>query len=455
MNATVTALQHLTAEAQIIRQRSSLTAFEPQRAVQHLSAALQKLRNKAGTVPTSRPKVDVKAIWSTFQAAGFDLDALDGLEFRALCCDEETAVRPEFVEALEKAPDRLRRPRCIYGLVNGYFASWRTIASPHRLETLLCRCFEENAGKNLVLNKWRKQSSLFSSQAAAFLANEICSEQRKVEEILQRHLVGPLTKLGLAARAGTARMACERFRQEETRHDSEWSFQFLKWLTEHVLSDVTPADTFAEAISSLILSESAKRSETFQRVLKSYVQTHKRLGDPRTREAGPNWRLMTPEASQRYLSWLARDSIIFFFNTILPNTNENRRRKDFWLRYHDRIRDFQVAVSEADAWKVKANQHKSDLLYHSRIEHPTTSAFLMQFEGWGGQQYVIIEFSENGNAAYIYRLGDFHAQKLSLRSPRFAALSRLKFDKTHRIFHTLEWEPRTAYRLASDFGIRP
>jgi hypothetical protein len=35
-----------------------------------------------------------------------------------------------------------------------------------------------------------------------------------------------------------------------------------------------------------------------------------------------NWRPIASEAAQRYLSWLARDNIIFFFNTILPNTNE-------------------------------------------------------------------------------------------------------------------------------------
>src|SRR5207245_6967641 len=140
---------------------------------------------------------------------------------------------------------------------------------------------------------------------------------------------------------------------------------------------------FYYAISSLILSESAKRSEVFQRALRSYVQNHKMLGDPRVRESSLNWRSMAPEAAQHYLSWLARDSIIFFFNTILPNTNENRRRKEFWLRYHDRIRDFQVAVSEADHWKVKASQKTSELLCYSHVAHPTTSAFLMRFDGYG------------------------------------------------------------------------
>lgn len=455
MNFTRAALQQLGAEGYIIRQHASSVVVEAERAVHHLAAELDKLRKRASTIPTSSPTVDVSAIWAKLDAARFDLGGLDEVEFRVLCCDEETSVRGEFVAALEKHPERLRRARCIYGLVNGYFAGWRSMAAPERLEGVLRRCLERNSGSNLVLTKLRKHPELFSPEAATFLATKIVTEQIKVEEVLERHLVGPVTKLGIAARGEVALSACARFRREEKQKDSEWSLHFLKWLTEQVLTDLTPQDIFARVISSLILSESAKICEPFQHALKTYVQTHKRLGDPRIRESEPNWRFMEAEARQRYLSWLARDSILFFFNTILPNTNENRRRKDFWLRYHDRIRDFQVAVSQADAWKVRANQYKSDLFCYSQIDHPSTSAFLMQFKGWGGEQYVVIEFSENGNAAYIYKLADFHGNRLSLRSSRFPSLSCLKFDKTDRIFHTADWETRTAHRLSSEFGIMP
>jgi hypothetical protein len=225
-------------------------------------------------------------------------------------------------------------------------------------------------------------------------------------------------------------------------------------MTESVLSDLTEAGAFADAIGTLILSQSAKRSESFQRGLLSYIQCHKRLGDPRARESLPNWRSIAPEAAQRYLSWLARDSIIFFFNTILPNNSENRRRKDFWLRYHDRIQDFQVAVSDADEWKLKSSQDSEDFNYYSEVAHPTTSAFLMKFEGYG-QQYLIIEFSEKGHAAYIYRMADFEARGLTLRTHRFDLKNELKFDDTNRIFHSGDWEHKWASKLSFELGIRP
>jgi hypothetical protein len=339
-------------------------------------------------------------------------------------------------------------------MVNSYFAEWRTMKNPLAVEGLLTSAFERHNAKNPVVQKWLASKAVFSERAAEFLSEKICSDQKAVDDVLREHYVGQLTKLGMSIRASAAKSACEYLRRVEGRQDNEWSLRYLQWTTEKVLSDLTLPDAFSEAVGSLILSDSAKRSEGFQRALRSYVQNHKRLGDPRLRESARNWRSIAPEAAQRYWSWLARDSIVFFFNTILPNNSGNQRRKDFWLRYHDRIKDFQVAVSEADVWKVKANQKSTDLLYYSLVAHPTTSAFLMSFEGYGGH-FLVIEFSETGNAAYIYNIADFESRGLTLRTGQFSVKNDLKFNTTHRIFHNAYWERKAAYKLSSEFGIRP
>ena len=454
MNFTSGALQQLAAENQVIRHRAALPLVDGQRACLQLGSTLQKLRQKLSVVKVDRPKLDVERVWSDFSAARHDLGALDGLQFRALCSAEKTALRPEFIAALARNPERLKRSRCLYGMVISYFSEWREMKNPAAVERLLTAVFGTYNGKNPVVHKWHISERLFSENAASFLAGEICGGQKTVDEVLKNYYVGPLTRLGLSVRAAAARSAGEHLRRMEGSRDNEWSIRYLQWMTEGVLSDLTASDAFADAITSLILSESASRSETFQRALRSYVQNHKRLGDPRIRESSLYWRSIAPEAAQRYLSWLARDSIIFFFNTILPNNNENRRRKDFWLRYHDRIKDFQVAVSEADLWKVKANQKDSELIYYSQVAHPTTSAFLMRFEGYG-RHYLVVEFSEKGNAAYISQFSDFEAQGTTMRTYRFELAAHLKFDKTHRIFHMGDWEHKAAYRLSSEFGIRP
>jgi hypothetical protein len=454
LNFTLAALQRLTAEGQLIRHRAALPAANGQRECLPLSGTLQKLRQKHSVVKLDRPKLNIKLVWAEFATSEYDLGRLDGLKFRALCSDETTALRPEFISALTRNPEKLKRSRCLYGIVNGYFSEWRTMNDPGTVERLLASVFSSYNGKNLVVQKWHASRALFSEQAATFLADEICLGKKAVDDVLKDYNVRPLTKLGLSVRASAARSACDYLRRMEGMREKAWHLGYLNWITENVLSELTLPDAFSYAISSLILSDSAKRSEGFQAALRYYVQNHKRLGDPRVRESSLNWRTIAPEAAQRYLSWLARDSIIFFFNTILPNNNENRRRKDFWLRYHDRIKDFQVAVSDADLWKVKASQKNSELLYYSQVVHPTTSAFLMRFEGYGAH-YVVVEFSEKGNAAYIFTASDFESKRVTLRTPRFELKKHLKFDDSHRIIHIGDWEAKASYKLASEFGIRP
>ncbi len=88
-----------------------------------------------------------------------------------------------------------------------------------------------------------------------------------------------------------------------------------------------------------------------------------------------------------------------------------------------------------------------------------TSAFLMVFEGYG-TEYVVIEFSENDNAAYIYARKAFESGGVKLRSDSFNLREDLKrMDDAHeRILHPREtlqrWEVK-ATRILADLGIRP
>src|ERR1700740_3641271 len=125
MNFTLGALQQLTAEEQVIRHRATPPQIDGPQACRALNTTLEKFRLKGATINVDRPKLDVKKVWTSFAAGHFELDTLNGVEFRALCSSDETALRPEFIRALERKPDKLKRSRCLYGLVNNYFALWR------------------------------------------------------------------------------------------------------------------------------------------------------------------------------------------------------------------------------------------------------------------------------------------------------------------------------------------
>ena len=83
----------------------------------------------------------------------------------------------------------------------------------------------------------------------------------------------------------------------------------------------------------------------------------------------------------------------------------------------------------------------------------------MIFEGYG-TEYVVIEFSETKNAAYIYDRKVFEARGITIRSNSFHLTDDLKriVAAQDRIWHrtnTIErWEIKARRQLA-DLGIRP
>ena len=172
----------------------------------------------------------------------------------------------------------------------------------------------------------------------------------------------------------------------------------------------------------------------FQSALVSLVHADERLGDPRLAYCAPNWRTVLSEAREKFLAWLAKDTLQFFFDTLVPRNDRNRRRAEFWLEYakkQGKIKDFQVAVSEDDRPKIRASRAKTIPTY-STISGGKASAFLMVFEGYG-TDYVVIEFSETGHAAYIYALKVFEASGATMRSNSFDLNEDLKRRMTLRI----------------------
>ena len=211
---------------------------------------------------------------------------------------------------------------------------------------------------------------------------------------------------------------------------------------------------YRKEIGKIILCDLPGRYSSFASELVNQVIRDERLGDPRLANAAPNWRGLNA-ARERILSWLARETIEFFFNALVPPNDENRRRAEFWLKYTKKpgkIKDFQVAISQEDIYKIY-NRHDK-LIDYSRIEGSSSSAFLMMFEGYK-TEYIIIEFSETGNAAYIYERNRFEWIGINLRSKIYhiKQLKRMQ-DVKDRIIHNGEWEYYASQKLA-ELGIRP
>ena len=453
MKNLLAALDRLQSEPKLLQRSSLAVPFNPVTQCGPLLTTLESLRKSVSIATVRKPLIDPADAWREFESAKFQMAALDSLQIRSLCTTEKTALHPQFIKALQANPDVLRRTLCLYGLVNAYFSSWRNMPSAEQLESVIQSAIAGQSDSNPVIRVWQQSRDLFSPKAAAFLAQEIVQLQSNLQERLEKSFVGPATNLALHTRAALASQATEYFQRQETVGNAEFSVRYLDWMIREVLPPPLLNDPFEAAVAGLILSKSSENHLPFQEKLRDYVRGDKRLGDPRLSVNRPHWNHMPAQAERRFLSWLARDSITFFFNTILPDTNLNRLRKDFWLLYADQIRDFQVAVSEQDTWKLKSVRDEK-LRGFARVDHPTTSAFLMQFEGYG-REFVVVEFSETGHAAYIYERKMFEATNVTLRTPQFHVARHLKHKQNlDRIIHNGQWWQGARRRLA-ELGIWP
>ena len=174
-----------------------------------------------------------------------------------------------------------------------------------------------------------------------------------------------------------------------------------------------------------------------------------RWGDPRQRSAIPDWqRWANPDARRLVSSWITRLVINDFFAAL----SGHPERAAFWGRYAMSIDELWVYTS------VDARKNRSDVVSKlrrdlggnvQRMNDRSTNAFAMRIG-----DFVFVEFSEKGNALYMYREDsvpfDLNGADLQPRQMR---------DDTPpnraRLIHSGHWQERAHDEIGSRTGVWP
>lgn len=430
--------------------------------VRQLERTVESLEVKSDKMSTPKPPLDAEEVWARWRMVSYDLEELDAREIRTLCVSPKTAMRPRLIAALSMNFDALRRWINFNGFVQTYFGQWRTMENPESVEKLIQRMLSDGriAGKSKILDLWRRSYFLFSPEASRRIGKIIAKDHQSVKQCCTTYCIDPSGSLGVAAHEYAADAATEELVMRDSRIGQDFVLKELQWISDQLFTPSLSPDAYRHAMSKLIVSRMAEGMPSFQSAIVSLVHEDERLGDPRLAYCASNWRKI-PEARERFLAWLAKETLQFFFDTLVPRNDTNRRRAEFWLEYakkQGKIKDFQVAVSTEDLPKIRASRARTIPSYSS-IMGGRTSAFLMIFEGYGAE-YVVIEFSETGNAAYIYPRKVFEEGGTSIRSNSFHLTEDLKrvdaaADRIwHRINTNERWETKARRQLA-ELGIRP
>lgn len=431
--------------------RSSIPASTQLRRLFEATKALEdKIDNP--TVPKSI--LDAEEVWAKWVSLNYDFSLLDNREQLALCVDPRTAFRPELITSLIAYPEALRRVSTFNGMVMTYFSMWRNFGEPDKLEQFLItkiRCDNIKRGKK-YLATWVEYAGLFSIGADKVIAGRMISKKISVTDACKEFYVSPSSDLAHSAEEQALKLAVKLLVNQETTSIGSGSLLQLNWILDTLIPDSISKACFGQAMEKLILSTLGDRLEEAKKKLLHTTTNDARLGDPRLSGTEANWRSISTVVREKILSWLAGETIDFFFNAV----SGDRRRADFWLAYAAKpgnIKDFQVALCDDDEYRIKTKSLEK--ITYSKLLREKTSAFMMLFTGYDGIHYVIIEFSKTGNAAYIYKKTSFDANKMTFRSPSFKMDELKQRDVAiRRISHINDWETE-AKRFLYERGIKP
>lgn len=321
-------------------------------------------RHIAGKGPTPAPRVLEALCWHATTACS--------LGFQAELAKQATGMRGRAVEGLVRSC----HARWSEGLRSGAVAAARGLVAGF-------------AGNRRQLLRWKKQ-------VKGVLGDD---GPEVVGEWLAREAVSPAKaseSLGTSAASEwfhlAMRSACSRCRPSLARGES-WSRlrELLGW-------DGWEKPEFRAEYEKTVLA-AERGGDGVRDELAEMARRDSRLGDPRV-AGNHNWADIG-EARRRVIAWLSQFDIVFFFDHVLNARNDRHGRKEFWLRYKDRLRASRAILCEDDLLKLRRalGEKMPDT---ARMEgSPVTSGFILEFD-----RAVAVEFSAVGNALYLYASKD-------------------------------------------------
>jgi len=401
---TDAALERLRAQPITLRERFLARPVD-------VNVELRTLISTAASLFTISPRFaapdeqEVSALRKRCQECNYNLSQFSKREIRILSRDEVTVLSGKFLQsALALVLESVVKLR-VEPLLTIYFNQWRTMEEPQLLERLISLLIHRVQNASPLMRRYREESDqLFSSAADSFLAREALSRHEAISVVLSRRSIGVTTKLGTAANAAAIKQWIVDLNRTP---DTDGALVALQFLLQRLLSSNSiDARSLHLAVAAAVLSQWSERSEAFKAQLLAFVLHDSRLGDPRYPKYAPNWASMTPTAAQKVRSWLAQRDIVFFFDFVLPDRRDPHHRKDFWLQYVDKVLESQVALCPEDRFRLKS-QVKEQMAY-THIKDNKVSAFLMRFSGH--PEIVVVEFSQSGNAVYLYDANKFRTE---------------------------------------------
>lgn len=173
--------------------------------------------------------------------------------------------------------------------------------------------------------------------------------------------------------------------------------------------------------------------------------------------AQAKWAQVEPEVKAMVQRWLVRDALTTFFEVLQEDRTADRRRFNFWLRYHGQVSYVRIALG-SQPWHSPnpdlkhMREHRHDRVCRLDGGQGSLSAIVMKIGS-----HFFVEFSHTGNAAYGYaehQVG-FPLDRREMPRDALSNKATASFRESHMDKKTESWEQKFERILADDLGIHP
>jgi len=213
-----------------------------------------------------------------------------------------------------------------------------------------------------------------------------------------------------------------------------------------------------EALEILLTRYHKCRDTAVHGELRDYVVRKDVWRNPKLRAAGlaTAWNRVSDDVWQMVLGWVNKANLRDFFEVLAARGRADAGRLEFWSRYMEQISWTRLIFSADTKMLASRNAAIRNLIAREEDSYATMGlkpedAFMMQLGN-----YMVIEFSQQPNAAYVYKVDqlpyDPYAREYSGTTADLKA--GYHGEKAARFTHQKGWEIDAANELRR-LGIKP
>lgn len=284
--------------------------ISPEDNFQRIRRLIDKLDKPATPLPPPRSEYYLQQ-WQQFKHG--KIVSLDRAALKYLCWESDLLEDSDFCDYLMQNLKEANA-RAIKGLIRSIHLKWEKDSPDKKIVRFTARQLSSIAGKDRTISKWKSEIDMIlgKSGPALFAKNVFLGSHADPKNAADQWALAEYSAYMRYAVVNAADQCMEHIGRDQinTNFVLDTLFYWNGWESNRSGFDFITKELILHNNVNAIAEE-----------LRGAVLGHKLLGDPRLPANQNKWLGVDAKAMQRFIGWLARRDIVFFFDNVLQGND--------------------------------------------------------------------------------------------------------------------------------------